>query len=1219
MKNNKFKMISRAAFLAASCVFTSASIHADDTEIFFSENLKDIRQNIMFIIDGSGSMDIKVSEGGDSRLEVMKNALSTVLKSAPDNLNVGLMNYGEDPYRIRGHGVKFPSTPINDKALPIVGSKIPVDAWGNKEWWYSSIPEPDENITVREYLSQITDWYWKDNWYTAAYDGATPVNMPRQGATPIVDALYEAALYFRGDAVGFGLGDAGYWNRWAAHPSTYEGDIIKWDNNSCNSTYEKTVTPAIDFANNEYPWLKCKGRELTWLERWWYAYQGIPIPDNTPSYQNCQNTESCQTLKYSICDEKVAGYCSNPQVTELGTTCPDGAWVDSYCKNNKYHYEYVEKCSYDVCEGDYTPKSNYKSPIAQECQNNYIVLLSDGKPGNYDSLTPNETYLGLKSGKLPTLTNKADSSDTFSHVSCDSNPSPSGFRHGVCGPELARFLADSDSSDLKGKQGIQMYTIGFGLGGEPESEEYLKSLVTADNPETEIVEGYFSANDENQLSNAFSTILNEISSTTTSFAAPGYSVNTSTGLSNEKVVYIPVFDKQLTPRWNGNLKKFKLDDDGNGLHVIKGKNNKVAVSELGVFEEDALDLWSNSTSADGREVSRGGASSLIDPNNRLAVTDLACSSYPCDLTTEQNLLKASNAMDSKIITNEVLGLPDVADESLRVTLVNFARGRVWNEVTGVYDLEPHMGDMLHTEPVVVTYDKTYMKDSYDSDTSSPGQVVFAATNEGYLHAFNSVTGQELFAYMPSDLMKNINVQYENTDTGNHAYGIDGYITTWFLDKNKDGIINKSGGDRVYLYFGLRRGGRAYYALDVTDVTAPKLMWKISGESSQFSHLGQSWSMPYLARIRTSDTEMKEAVIFTGGYDVNQDEEDLAIRNSTDSMGNDLFIVDAMTGDYIWSLQGGTLGGSPDIDVSGLTHSIPGGARMLDMNRDGAIDRMYFADTAGQVWRLELPTGPSYDLSDSKLILFAELGDTEGAGAKDSRMFFNEPDVALLKHGKGNWLTVSIGSGYRAHPANENTNDNFYVLLDNAVNVPLEKTLDGEDDFKALKASDLVQLSWNDGEISKGEMSNKTILNIDGKAGWYLRLPETGEKVLSNSITTTGSVMFTTLVPGTGAAAAVADPCTAPATQGRFYSVNLLTGDAGSDLSKDGKITDSDLFAVVSSNEIPGSPQRVFNDPICENQECEQMVDIRVGKKSSPVTDYDSAFLESVFWTNPATN
>ena len=1180
----------------------AASAYADDTEIFFSDDVQGVSHNVMFIIDGSGSMDTNVPSSGKSRLEVMKGALNTVLENAPDNLNVGLMNYGEDQWRNKGHGVKFPISPINAPALPIVADRIPVDEWGNVFWWYSSTPEPSETITVRNYLSKITDWYWKDNWYENTYDGAPVTEMPRKGATPIVDAVYEAALYFRGEKLGFGLGDAGYWTRWAAHPSTYSGDFVEWDTSSCHVTEIKTHDSKIDFAAEEYNWYRCKA----------------PGDDGsgTPTYESCPSTESCTTTTESVCEGAIPGYCGAP--LEIDSDCPDGAWVSEVCPTEYVDVETLS-CTYEICDGQYLPHPNYKTPIKQECQSNYIVLLSDGEPGNGGDNVENKTYEEMKAGTMPTLPDKSQATNVFSHVSCDANKDPSGFRAGICGPELTSFLANSDNSDLEGVQRIQTYAIGFGLEGEANSEAYMRSLVTTDNASTpDVVEGYFSAEDEGQLSTAFSEILAQISSTTTSFAAPGYSVNTATGLSNEQVVYIPVFDKSKTPRWDGNLKKFNLGQDAAKNNIIKSKDGTPALDEFGVFEDTAVDVWSKSTGdqKDGAAVKRGGAASLINPNTRVALSDINCvGTGDCDLTDSNNshLLIHTNASDtSGLITNAQLGLPDEATETERMLLINYIRGRTYNTQTEVYDLQPRMGDMLHTEPVVVTYNDAY-KSSASVDTAYNGQVVYAATNEGYLHAFDTTSGQELFAFMPEELLKNIKTQYTNTGSGNHLYGIDGNISLWRLDADKDGVITPGTEDKAYLYFGLRRGGRSYYALDVTNPLKPKLKWKIKSTDAKFSHLGQSWSTPYLARIRVGDRDVKESVIFTGGYDLNQDTESPAARNTTDTMGNDVFIVDAQTGEYIWSLQGGLDGISPNENASALTHSIPGGARLLDMNKDGAIDLMYFADTKSQIWRLEMPMGPSYDLDTAKLIKFAAL--SEGTET-DARMIYNEPDVGLLSKGSKDWLTVSVGTGYRAHPANDAITDNFYVLLDGAVNKPLESKLKGLGDFQTLGKANLVELELTEAGLVKNEMTSKSLLDLETKVGWYFKLPENGEKVLANSITSNGSVMFTTLVPSSGAAAAVSDPCVAPVTQGRFYSINILTGSAGDDLNKDKTITDADLFTVIASNEIPGTPQRVFNVPQCVDESCEQIVDIRVGKKNSPITDYDSAYLESIFWTAP---
>ncbi|WP_022950708.1 VWA domain-containing protein [Leucothrix mucor] len=1262
MKSSRFHLTSAAAALGVLIAVSSQMAIGDDTEIFFSESISTVNPNVMFVIDVSGSMDEEVSgSGGLSRLEVMQSALRTVLKTAPENLNVGLMNYGEVAHRNEGHGIKFPAKDITGEALPIVGEKFPADEWGNQPWWQSSIPEPAATLTVRDYLSQITDWYWKDGWYSVAYGGSTAVELEHVGNTPIVEALYEAALYFRGEKVTYGLGDSGNWNRWSAHPSTYEGDPITWNGDICKSTYTASQSTPIDFANNEYPWYRCP------------ADPNNLGPDGT--YANCKSLENCTTTTTEVCVESVPSVCSEWSTDEGGKSYCSGTWSGGGCKDGITKSVTETSCSYEICGGGNSTEPNYVSPITESCQSNFIVLLSDGKPqysysydsaGNRDGTnSPGPTYWGFKDGRFTPMVDQADSSNTFGSDNCDANPTPSGFRSGACGPELTSFLANSDhNSDLVGPQTIDTYAIGFGLDGEPAAQEYLKSLVSTDDPSTEAVEGYFSAEDEVQLSQAFSSILAKIGSTTTSFASPSYSVNTKTGIQNEEFVYIPVFDKALTPRWNGNLKKFKLVSDGTKTSIV-GKNNKAAVSDLGVFEEDAKDLWSATSEADGRDVTAGGVANLINPNTRKAVSDLKCTTYPCALMVADNRINPANAFDTGgLITNDVMGLPDTTTVETRQAMVNFILGRKLNTETGEYELFPHMGDMLHFEPLVMTYDKNYRENASEAIEYNK-QVIYAATNEGYLHAFDTTSGKELFAFMPSSLMRNIQTQYYNTDTGSHSYGVDGILTSWFDDKNKDGVVDSASGDRVYLYFGLRRGGREYYALDVTNPKEPKVLWKVSanvvsaiendkkckehpglhlGElisnglhlgkykdaacdpnihagEGDFANLGQSWSTPYLTKIRTSGSTFKEVVIFSGGYDINQDIQDLDDRAAADSMGNDVFIVDALTGQRIWSLQSSALGGAASNGTSSVSHSIPGGLRILDMNQDGAVDRVYFTDTAAQVWRLEFPVGPSYDLKGARLIKLADLG---GSGS-NSRMFFNEPDVALLKHKGKPWLAISVGSGYRAHPADETVADAFYVLLDAAVNTPLESSAFGDGAFATLTESDLVQVSATAGQsasaINQGDLTGQTIFDVENKAGWFLKLPNVGEKVLSTSITAQGKVMFTTLVPNAGASEAVVDLCTSPLTQGRFYSLDLLTATAGDDLNNDGVVGDADLFTVISANEIPGSPQQIFNEPFCsdESRRCTQSIDVRVGKANNPAVSYDASFLENVFWKNPPKN
>ncbi|RVU84036.1 VWA domain-containing protein [Leucothrix sargassi] len=1216
--NKKRSAIFKSCLLALGLQLSGASV-ADDTEIYFSDSLTNADPNVMFVLDVSGSMDTEIANTNKTRFESMQSALKSVLDGASSSVNVGLINYGELRDRNEAHGVKFPITNIDALARDVVVDSLPKHDNNEPAWVYSNLHEPSETITVRSYLSDMTDWYWKNSWYEVEKEGDRLEEQNRNGGTQIVDALFEAALYFRGEAVTFGAsnganvygvtesieGYAHHTNRWAAHPSSYHGTPM---GEKCGTTAKVTLNKATTSLPD------------------WYTCPASSGDEDSPGYhENCAINAQCEVTSTTSTScsyqwQRVRS-CSNS-----GRRYGCGGWywtLTQVCENTVVEEEF---CDYEVCRNDKGSvlEASYKTPITEVCQNNYIVLLSDGEPQyvNPDNTrlaftsVANPVYTRLRTGQIAPLVDKSDESSTFSHEDCERNPSPSGYRSGICGPELTKFLAESDNSNLIGEQTINTYAIGFGLEDNASATSYLKSLVTADDPDTDEVEGFYSVENEAALSSAFAEILSNITASTSSYASPGYSIDMKNGIHNEDYIYIPVFDKHLAPRWGGNLKKFKLStkvSGGTTTTSITDKYGNIAVNELGVFEDGAVDFWSNASESvpDGKDVDKGGVTQLIDPVNRKVFTDVTCGSGDCDFFTDVNELKGDNALSGGTLTNELLGLDDDATEDERVKLINFIRGRVIDAETQQYKSVPHTGDMLHTEPVIVTYHPDH--EQYDKK-----QVIYAATNEGYLHAFDTKTGEELFGFMPKSLLKNIKVQYDNSDLGNHAYGVDGVITTWVHDADGQGI-DADAGDKVILYFGMRRGGREYYALDVTNPEEPKLKWKINGNTdSEFATLGQSWSTPYLAKIRVDDSNTaREVAVFTGGYDLNQDIEDPNARAATDTIGNDVFIVDALTGELLWSAQkGGTLGSRlPNANL--LTHSIPGGARLLDMNEDGAIDRMYFADTAGQVFRLELPIGPSYSLSDAKLIKFASLG----GNTANPRMFYNEPDVALMTHLGTRYLTVSIGTGYRAHPASKVLSDRMYVLLDGAVTGPLENDLkDPDSAFTTLTENDLVEITATGGNtingINTGEIEGKTILEVEGKAGWYFVLPEDGEKVLATSVTSQGNIMFTTLVPDAIAETLVGDLCQAPQTQGRYYSMNILTGEAGSDLDRDGVVNDSDLMLTISQNEIPGSPQLVFNEPVCTTDECSQLVDVRVGKRNSALENQDVSKLESVFWTDP---
>ena len=155
-----------------------------------------------------------------------------------------------------------------------------------------------------------------------------------------------------------------------------------------------------------------------------------------------------------------------------------------------------------------------------------------------------------------------------------------------------------------------------------------------------------------------------------------------------------------------------------------------------------------------------------------------------------------------------------------------------------------MGDPLHAEPALVQYG--------EHPNGDPDLVAFVATNDGYLHAVDSISGYEYFAFVPQELLANLETIFDDSGVTGKSYGLDGNVVPWINDANSDGDLNDSG-DHVYLYFGQRRGGNDIFSLDVTNRNSPKLRWVIKGGVGDYAEMGQSWSTPNVERLKLNGT------------------------------------------------------------------------------------------------------------------------------------------------------------------------------------------------------------------------------------------------------------------------------------------------------------------------------------------------------------------------------
>ncbi len=740
----------------------------------------------------------------------------------------------------------------------------------------------------------------------------------------------------------------------------------------------------------------------------------------------------------------------------------------------------------------------YKSPITESCQTNFIVVLSDGSSEQDGSRNTAITRLpGFTQLSAPE--NKDRKCDPEFAANDDAAPSN-------CIDDFAEWLSANDvSPSLPGVQNIKTYTIGFDLAAsgvdvEEKATRLLKETAARSQGE------FFEADDSVQLSFALTEILRQVLIANASFSSPSVTVNAFNRTQNLNELYLAVFRPEETYHWAGNLKKYRLTSTG----IIVDADGRPAVdASTGFFSTTARSIWSSAL--DGADVTLGGAAAeLDDPSNRKIYSNYLTVGGNALLALQGALSPVRNLASTSNVTT-LLGLGALSSPTAS-QVINFTYGYDVRDEDGDGDRsEPRfaMGDPLHGRPSIVIYGGSVA--APDPDDAA----VFMLTNDGLLHAIAPVSGKELWSIVPYELLSRLTKLYQDApqDPEAREYGLDADIQVLRIDRNQNGIIEAGNGDRVYLYFGMRRGGYTYYAFDVTSKLSPKLLW-IRGPTD-LPGIGQTWSTPSVARVSVSGKTQnadKLVLAFGGGYATNQDLD----AYSTDGSANRVFMLDALSGALLWSA--GPSGAN--LNLPKMTHSIPSAVRPLDLTGDGLADRMYAADLGGRIWRFDITNGQTADnLVTGGVFASLGVGDSGGTPIEDNRRFYYAPDVALLTLDGRRWLNVAIGSGHRERPASDKTtNDRFYSLRDYNVYSKLENS-DYQDTCPTSSTTPCHQII-TDGDTRLIDITNDVSPTLPaGSVGWKLDLLETGEKVLAESRTFQNALFFPSYTPRAKAATA----------------------------------------------------------------------------------------------------
>jgi len=696
----------------------------------------------------------------------------------------------------------------------------------------------------------------------------------------------------------------------------------------------------------------------------------------------------------------------------------------------------------------------YVSPIVSECQQNYIVVLSDGATSGGADVEAVENLTG---------------------ATCSANG-------GSCGVKIAEFLANNDQAVAGAGEDNEFnpvitHTVGFNT-----NTATLIDFAMAGEGD------YYQSNSVSDLVEAMSEIIGGANATAATLSQPAIAIDPTSLFEHRKDIYLTLFKPSLKPVWQGNLKGYWYD----GALKDYSDPRKAAIDPAtGMIETGAKSRWS--ATADGAQVDLGGAASKIAPGYRrhVVTNQPGGSALLLDPANEVNVFNL-NAGD--------LGLPDA---NLGLTgddfnsLVDWVRGEDvldFNDNGDVAEERRQYADPLHSNPTTITYGR--------GENGEFDSVVVFGTNEGFLHAIDTANGEDLFSFIPWGLRENLKHSYRNRPFAPKLYGMDGIISKWFHDADRNGYVD-SDADHYYLYSGMRRGGKGYVALDLSSKSAPEFMWEITGGVTPgFDELGQTWSKMVRTRIKHPDTgDETDVLVFGGGYD---DSRDGVLVGANDTVGRAIYIVDAEKGDLIWQAGQST---DADLVLSDMNYSIPATPVVLDLDGDGLMDQMYVGDLGGQVWR--------FDALDNGTIgggVLAALS-VQTTGEK---VFYSSPDISIVRAENGDVkLALAIGSGSRPEPMDRSQKNAFYVIMqDDIYTVPKGYGIKKESgDYRSISEDDLVDLT--DNKIVEGTLKEISDLKqeLAEKSGWYINMEGSGEKILNASTTIDNKVVFTSYVPG----------------------------------------------------------------------------------------------------------
>ena len=558
---------------------------------------------------------------------------------------------------------------------------------------------------------------------------------------------------------------------------------------------------------------------------------------------------------------------------------------------------------------------------------------------------------------------------------------------------------------------IKTFAVGFALGGA--SSNY-STLATAGGT----VKPLYASNASELLAKLTDAIKQAISGRLT-FTTPAVMSDITKG----NFVYQSTFEYEKNKQWEGSLKKYKLNSDGS----------------FGGVQWDAGDKL-NAKSASSRKIWTTGISTTSTNNFTTTYRDdlkslLFPSQSPTDTEVENliNFIRGVDTYDQDADNNKTESIHKLADIYHSELIV-----------VGAPDAPASSDDGSSNSQKKDSYYRSQNNyDSFKNGASCGGpcknrtEIILAGANNGILHAFDVSNGEELWGYIPPNVLGNLEkIPSSKANSTNAIYGIDGSPVVkdiYFDDTPNDSTDNPRW--RTVLLGGLGAGGKGLYAIDITDVNNPTHLfavsnnesdkaiqhWNIDGLKQEFGYaggssidakydyrkLGETWSTPRIIRIKVSGKD-KWVAVFGGGYNgaVNPNVGSAVFVMDLEDEGRLLKVIDIVdtSADIINSLPA---------DLSVITADGTNKA-----NYNGAM--IYATDLEGKITKINLTDQGT--LYQSTTLFTAESTSANG------RYIYTRPEVTI-NNDNNLWLYFGTGSTQKLQAQSSQIKNRLYGIKD----------------------------------------------------------------------------------------------------------------------------------------------------------------------------------------------